>query len=119
MLAVTAPAVLLAGIEKAIDLVGASSDLAFLSATAVFATEALAVRRGGAARHGARLPLLPTAVFEAMLEPMSCWGGASTSLAPPIRTMPNATATGTSNRLATINIANFSASTAMPATQSS
>ena len=72
MLAVTAPAVRRAGLEKAVTLVGAASDLAFTIATAVFTAEALASRGGGAARHGARLPLLPATVCDAMLEPLSC-----------------------------------------------
>ena len=121
MLAVPFPAVFLAGLEKAVTLVGAASDLAFTIATAVFAAEALAFRGGGAARHGARLPLLllPAAVCDAMLEPCSCWGGASINLAPPVRTMPSATATGMSKSLAAFNVAHFRAATAMPATQTS
>ena len=69
MLAVTAPAVRLAGLEKAVDLVGAACNPTSLSATAVFTTEALCTRGGDAARHGARL--LPTTVFKAMHEPCS------------------------------------------------
>ena len=120
MLAVTAPAVRLAGLEKAVTLAGAASDLAFLSnvATTMFATEALASRGGGAARHGARL-LLPAAVCDAMLESLSCRGGASINLAPPMRTMPDATATCLSTSLAALNLAHFGLAAAMPGTQSS
>ena len=119
MLAVTAPAVRLAGLEKAVHYVGAASDPAFTIAAAVFTTEAVAVRSGGAARHGARPLLLPAAVCDAVLEPLCCRGGASINLAPAIRTMPSATATGMSKRLAAINVAHFRAATAMSATQSS
>ena len=121
MLAVTAPAVRLAGLEKAVTLVGAACDLAFLTATmaTMFPTEALRLRRGGAARHGARLPLLPAAVCGAMREPLSCRGRASINFAPSIRTMPDATATGSSKSLAALNVAHFGPATAMPATQSS
>ena len=119
MLAVTSPAVRLAGLEKAVDLVGAACDLAFIFAAAMFDTEAFAIRGGGAARHGARLPLLPAAVCDAMLESLSCRGGASINLAPPIRTMPSATATCVSTTLAALNVAHFRAATAMPGTQSS
>ena len=84
-----------AGLEKAVNLVGAACDLALFFAAAVFDTEALASRGGGAARHGARLllPLLPTAVCDAMLEPLCCRGGASIARAPSKGTMPTATAT--------------------------
>ena len=118
MLAVTGPAVLLAGLEKAVTLVGAACDLALITA-AVFTTEAFAIRRGGAARHGARLPLLPAAVFEAMLEPLSCRGGASINLAPAMRTMSSATSTSISASFAALDIAHFRAATAMTETQSS
>ena len=110
---------LLAGLENAVTLAGAASDPAFIFTTAVFAAEALAVRRGGAARHGARLLLLPAAVCDSMLEPLCCRGGASVSLAPPIGTMPFATATCSSTSLAALNVAHFGAATAMSATQSS
>ena len=116
MLAVTAPAVRLAGLEKAVHLVGAASHLAFLFPAAVFTTEAFAIRGGGAARHGARLP---AAVFEAILEPLSCRGGASINLAPAMRTMSSATATGTNTSLAALNVAHFGLATSMPGTQSS
>ena len=119
MLAVAAPAVLLAGLEKAVTLVGAARDPAFFFAAAVFVTEALALREGGAARHGARLPLLPAAVCDAMLEPLCCRGGASINLAPAIRTMLSATTTSLSTSLAALNVAYFRAATAMPDTQSS
>ena len=121
VLAVPAPAVCLAGLEKAVTLVGTACDLAFTIAAAVFTTEALASRGGGAARHRARLPLLPAAVCDAMLEPLSCRGGASINLAPPIRTMPSATPTGMSKSLAALNVAHFRAhaAAAMSATQSS
>ena len=119
MLAVTAPAVLLAGLEKAVHLVGAACDLAFIFAAPVFAAEAFAVRGGGAARHGARPLLLPATVCDAMLEPLSCRGGASITLAPPIGTMPTATATCNSKSLAALNVAQFGAAAAMSATQSS
>ena len=121
MLAVTAPAMRLAGLEKAVTLAGAASDPAFIFTTAVFDAEAFAIRGGGAARHGAQLlfPLLPAAVYDAMLESLSCRGGASLYLAPPIRTMPFATAACNSKRLAALNVANFRAAAAMPVTQSS
>ena len=119
MLAVTAPAVRLAGLEKAVHLVGTASDLAFLFAAAVFTTEALPVRRGGAARHGARLPLLllPATVFGAMLESLCCRGGASINFAPPIRTVLSAAATGMSKSLAALNVAHFRVAAAMSDTQ--
>ena len=119
MLAVTAPAVRLAGLEKAVTLVGAASDLAFLFATAMFTAETPCIRGGVAARHGARPLLLPAAVCDAMLEPWCCRGDASINRAPPIRTMPNATATCLSKRLAALNVAHFGPAAAMPATQSS
>ena len=119
MLAVTAPAVLRAGLEKAVTLAGAACDPAFIIAAAVFATEALAARGGGAARHGARLLHLPTAVCVAMLGSLCCRGGASLTLAPSIRTVPDATAACFSKRLAAVNVAHFGAASTMPATQSS
>ena len=118
MLAVTGPAVRLTGLEKAVAFAGAACDLAFIFATAMFAAEAFAVGSGGAARHGARFLLLPATVCGAMLEPLSCRGGASINLAPAMRTMPSALSTCLSKRLATLNVAHFLA-TAMPATQSS
>ena len=121
MLAVPAPAVRLAGLEEAVDSVGAASDLAFHFATAMFATEAFAVRSGVAARHGARLllPLLPAAVCATMLGSWCCRGGASIDLAPSIRTMPSATAACNSTSLAALDLAHFDLAAAMPATQSS
>jgi len=65
----------------------------------MFTTEAPSTCTGGAARHGA---LLPATVSDAMLEPLSCWGSASITLAPTIRTMPGATATSLSNLLAAL-----------------
>ena len=118
MLAVTAPAVLLAGLEKAVTFVGAASDLAFLSAATMSATEPLANTDGGAARHGARL-LLPTTVFDAMLESLYCRGGAFINLAPAKGAMPSATATSPSKSRAAPNVARFRAATAVPGTQSS
>ena len=119
MLAVTASAVLLAGLEKAVHLVNAACDQSFTIAAAMFATEALALNSSSAARHGARLPLLPAAVFEAMLESSLCRCGASINLAPSMRTMPAATAACTSKSLAALNVAHFGLATAMSATQSS
>ena len=119
MLAVTGPAVRLAGLEKAVHFVGAACDLAFTIAAAMFAAEAFTSRGGGAARHGARLLLLPAAVCDAMLEPLSCRGGASINLAPAIRTVPSAPAAGMSKSLAALNVAHFGAATAMSHTQSS
>ena len=119
MLAVPPPAVRLAGLEKAVQLAGAACDLAFTIAAAVFTTEAFAIRGGGAARHGARLPLLPAAVCDAMLEPSCCRGGAPITLAPSIRTMPSATTTCLSKSLAALDVAHFRAGTAMSGTQSS
>ena len=85
----------------------------------MFPAETPCTRVGDAARHGARLPLLPTTVCDAMLEPVSCRGGASTSLAPAVSTMPAATAVRVSNRLAAVNAAHFGLAAAMPGTQSS
>ena len=121
MLAVPAPAVLLAGLEKAVHLVGAACDLACTIAAAVFTTETPLTRVGGATRHGARLLLLllPAAVCEAMLESSCCRGGASITLAPAMRTMPSATTACFSKRLAALNVAHFGAAAAMSATQSS
>ena len=119
MLAVTSPAVRLAGLEKAVTLVGAACDPAFFFATPMLDTKAPASRGGGAARHRARLPLLPAAVCDAMLEPCSCWGSASINRAPPIGTMPTATAACLSTSLAACNVAHFLVAAAMPATQSS
>ena len=121
MLAVTAPAVLLAGLEKTVTFVGAASDRAFLFATAMFTAETPCIRGGGAVRHGARLPLLllPAAVFKAMLEPLCCRGGAPINLAPPMRTVSTATAKSFSKSLAALNVAHFRAATSMSATQSS
>ena len=65
---------------------GATCDPAFAATAAVLPAESLPNTGGGAARHGARL-LLPTAVFDAMLETSCCRGGASIDLAPPVRTM--------------------------------
>ena len=119
MLAVTAPAVRLAGLEKAVTLAGAARNLALLFAAAVFATEAFTSRGGGAARHGARLPLLPAAVCDAMLESSCCRGGASINLAPPKGAMPSAPAACNSTSLAALNLAHFGLAAAMPDTQSS
>ena len=118
---VTAPAVLLAGLERAIHLVGAACDPTFLSsiATAMFVTEPLALRDGDAARHGARLLLLPATVCDAMLEPLSCRGGASITLAPPKGTMPSAPVACFSKSLAALDVAHFGLAAAMPDTQSS
>ena len=119
MLAVPTPAVSPAGLQKAVHLVGAASNPAFTIAAAMFAAEAFASRGGGAARHGARLLLLPAAVCDAMLEPLCCRGGASINLAPAMRTMPDATPTRLSKSLADLNVAHFDAATAMSLTQSS
>ena len=109
MLAVPAPAVRLADLEKAVHLVGAANDPAFIFATAMFDTKTLAVRSGDAARYGARLLLLPTAA--------GCRGGASINFAPAVRTMPDATATCLGTSLAALNVAHFEAATAMPDTK--
>ena len=119
MLAVPTPAVSPAGLEKAVHLVGAASNLAFTIAAAMFAAEAFASRGGGAARHGARPLLLPAAVCGAMLEPLCCRGGASINVAPPLGTMSSATTTCLGTSLAALNVAHLRAATAMPATQSS
>ena len=119
MLAVPTPAVSPAGLEKAVHLVGTASNLAFTIAAAMFAAEAFASRGGGAARHGARLLLLPAAVFDAMLEPLCCRGGAILNLAPSIRTMLSATTTCKSKSLAALNVAHFRVAATMPGTQSS
>ena len=119
MLTVATPAVLLAGLEKAVRLVGAASDPAFFFAAAMFATEALAVRSGGAARHGARSLLLATAVFDAMLESTDCTGGASIELAPPMCTMLTTPISCNSTSLAALNIAYLCAATAVCCAKSS
>ena len=119
MLAVAGPAVLLAGLQEAILLVGAECDPAILSATAMFKTEAFAIRGGGAARHGARLLPLLAAVFDAMLASLCCRGGASINLAPPIRTMPSATPTCMSKSRAALNVAHSGTAATMSETQSS
>ena len=119
MLAVPTPAVSPAGLEKAVHLVGAASNLAFTIAAAMFAVEAFASRGGGAARHGARPLLLPAAVCGAMLEPLCCRGGASITLAPPKGAMPSATAASKSTSLAALNVAHFGPAAAMSGTQSS
>ena len=122
MLAVPTPAVSLAGLEKAVHLVGAASNPAFTIAAAMFAAEAFASICGGAARHGARPLLLPAAVCGAMLEPLCCRvnrGGASINVAVPLGTMPSATITCLGTSLAALDVAHFRAATAMPATQSS
>ena len=54
----------------------------FVHTAAVFAAEALVLRWGGAARHGARLALL-SAVFEAMLRSVAWTGETSINLAIP------------------------------------
>ena len=92
MLAVTAPAVRLAGLEKAVHLVGAACNPAFTIAAAVFAAEVFAMSGGGAARYGARLFLLPAAVCGAMLESLSCSSGVSINLAPCLTQRLRATA---------------------------
>ena len=119
VLAVTAPTVRLAGLQKAVLVVGEACNPAFLSATAVLATEAFAIRGRGAARHGAQLLLPPAAVCYTMLKSSCCRGGAFLILAPAVSTMPSATTTGMSKRLAALNVAHFRAATAMPGTQSS
>ena len=64
---------------------------------AMLPAEPHANRGGGAANHGARLLLLPTAVFDAMLESSCCRGEAPIDLAPAVRTMLAATVTSNSN----------------------
>ena len=91
--AVTKPTVLPAGHDLAVDhLVGATRNKAWISATAVFDTEALASGGGGAACHGARLVLLPT-VFDAMLRSITWTAGAAIKLACSTSTMLDADAT--------------------------
>jgi len=119
VLAVTPPAVRRAGLEKAVTVVGAASHLAFIFAAAVFTTEALALNSSSAARHGARLLLLPAAVCVAMLEPLCCRGGAPINLAPAVSTMPATTATHFNTSLAALNVAHFLVATAVSDTQSS
>ena len=60
------------GLQQAANLVAAASDPAFLCTAAVCATKTLAIRGGGATRHGAGLPLLPSTVCDALIEPLSC-----------------------------------------------
>ena len=64
--AVTSATVRNAGLPHADHLVGAALEKAFACTAAVFATQSLADRGGGASRHGARL-VVTTAVFEAIL----------------------------------------------------
>ena len=85
--AVTKPTVRFAGLEPADHLVGAACNPAFACTAAMFGTETLALRSGGAVRHGALCFLLSTAVCDAMLEPLCCIGGATIRLALSIRTM--------------------------------
>ena len=119
MLAVPTPAVLLAGLQKAVDLVGAASNLTFTIASIVLAVETPCTRGGGAARHGARLLLLPATVCDAMLEPLCCRGGAPINLAPAVSTMSATTATHFNTSLAALNVAHFLVATAVSDTQSS
>ena len=65
------------------------------------------MRGGGATRHGARLPLLPTTACDAMLEALHCRRGTSIKLAPSICTMPFATTTCLRESLAGFSAARF------------
>ena len=64
--ALAVPAVLSAGHPHADDLFGAVASVASAWTAPMFLTEALALRGGGAACHGARL-LISTAMFDTML----------------------------------------------------
>ena len=90
---VTMPTVRMAGHDLGADhLVGAAGNKAWTFTAAVFATETLALRYGGAARHGARL-LLASAVSVAMrFFSSSQTGDATCKLALSIRTMFSAEA---------------------------
>ena len=111
---VTFATVCCAGLEPAADHhVGATIDPTFPFATAVFATETLAFRAGGAARHRARL-LFSTSVFEAMLRSMSWTAGAAIKLACSICTVLGAHATCYYKSGASLHLAHFCAATAMP-----
>ena len=113
MLAVTAPAVLLAGLEKAVTLAGAARDPAFTFAAAVFAADTLALRGGGAARHGARLPI--AAVRNAMrFFHRFQTSGAACSLARSVRAMLLAEAACVCKRAAAFSLAHLLAATAVP-----
>jgi hypothetical protein len=80
-----------AGLPLAHHLVGAAAKHALAFAAAVFCTETLAFRVGGAARHGARL--LSAAVFAAIRRSRGCVGGASCKLARSMRTVLGADTT--------------------------
>ena len=84
-----------------------------MSATAVLGTETLASKGGGAARHGARLVLLPT-VFDAMIRSITWTAGAAFILACSIGTMLDADTTCLSKSGAAFLPAHFRAATAVP-----
>ena len=104
---------LYAGQELADHLVGATRNKAWIDTAAVFGTETLAFRGGGAARHGARLVLLP-AVSDAMLRSLSWTGGAAIKLASSNGAMLGADATCSSKSGAAFHLAHFCAATTMP-----
>mgnify|MGYP004293980417 CR=1 FL=1 len=83
---VTKPTVRLAGHDLGADhLVGAAGNKAWTWTAAVFGTETLAFRGGGAARHGARLP--STTMDGAIATFLCCVCGASIKLALSVRTV--------------------------------
>ena len=106
-----------AGLEEADHFVGAACSVAFIPTTAVFGTETLASRGGGAARHGARLP--STAMDVAIATFILCVGGASIKLAISVRTMLAAEITCFCNSIAAVNLAHLLAATAVQAAPAS
>ena len=113
--AVTIPTVRLAGLEPADHLVGAACNPAYARTAAVFGAETLGFRGGGAARHGALWLFLSTTVSIAMLEPLSCIGGASVKLTLATCTMLVAETACMSKSGTILRLAHFLAAvTAMP-----
>ena len=113
--AVTFPTVRPAGLEPADHLVAAACNPTFTFTTAMFGTETPGVRGGGAARHGALWLFLSTTMCVAMLEPLSCIGGASVKLALATCTMLVAETARISKSGTILRLAHFLAAvTAMP-----
>ena len=116
---VTKSTVLFAGHDLGTDhLVRAARNKAWTCTAAVFGTKTLALRGGGAARHGARLLLVST-VSGAMRSFRSFQtSGAPCKLALSIRTMFGAKTACTSKSVATFHFADFRAAAAVLATPS-
>ena len=116
--AVPFAAVCCAGLPHAHHLAGAAAKHALAWTATVFHAETLALRVGGAARHGARL-LLSAAVFAAMQRPKSCVGGAPCNLARFICTVLGTDTTCFGNGGAAFLRAHFPAATAVLAAPAS